>query len=152
MSYLQTNIGDLKNELKNLQETTNAQIERLQNLLEKTSSTNFNKLSYADQYYYKKELADTGKFIRNFIRESCTKLDDSAFKILHDCSFGYYAERELYKKVKIESVQDVEPKDIPFDIFKEIMKDKGIDQEYKNILIKERGDKRYKVKEVDKCK
>ena len=45
MSYLQTNIGDLKNELKKLQETTNAQIERLQNLLEKTSSINFNKLS-----------------------------------------------------------------------------------------------------------
>ena len=34
MSYLQTNIGDLKNELKKLQETTNAQIERLQNLLQ----------------------------------------------------------------------------------------------------------------------
>ena len=62
MSYLQTNIGDLKNELKKLQETTNAQIERLQNLLEKTSSSTFNKLSYADQYYYKKELADTGQF------------------------------------------------------------------------------------------
>ena len=150
MSYLQTNIGDLKNELKKLQETTNAQIERLQILLEKTSSSNFNKLSYADQYHYKKELANTGKFIRNFIRESCTKLDDSAFKILHDCSFGYYAERELYKKVKIESVQDVEPKDIPFAIFKEIMKDQEIDQEYKNTLIKERGDKRYKVKEVNK--
>ena len=45
MSYLQTNIGDLKNELKNLQETTNVKIVRLQNLLEKTSSSNFNKLS-----------------------------------------------------------------------------------------------------------
>ena len=54
------------------------------------------------------------------------------------------------KKVKIESVQDVEPKDIPYDIFKEIIKDQGIDQEYKNTLIKERGDKRYKVKEVNK--
>ena len=150
MSNIQTNIGDLKNELKKLQETTNAQIERLQNLLEKTSSSNFNKLSYADQYNYKQELADTGKFIRNYITESCTKLDNSAFKILHDCSFGYYAEQELYKKVKIESVQDVEPKDIPYDIFKEIIKDQGIDQEYKNTLIKERGDKRYKVKEVNK--
>ena len=150
MSYLQTNIGDLKNELKKLQETTNVKIVRLQNLLEKTSSSNFNKLSYANQYYYKKELADTGKFIRNYIRESCTKLDNSAFKILHDCSFNHYAEQELYKKVKIESVQDVEPKDIPFDIFKEIMKDGGIDQEYKNTLIKERGDKRYKIKEVKK--
>ena len=150
MSYLQTNIGNLKNELKELQKTTNAQIERLQNLLEKTSSSNFNKLTYADQYHYKKELADTGKFIRNYIRESCSKLDNSAFKILHDCSFGYYAEQELYKKVKIESVQDVEPKDIPFDIFKEIIKNQGIDQEYKNTLIKERGDKRYKIKEVNK--
>ena len=29
MSYLQTNIGDLKNELEKLQETTNAQIESI---------------------------------------------------------------------------------------------------------------------------
>ena len=150
MSYLQTNIGDLKNELEKLQETTNAQIERLQNLLEKTSRSNFNKLSYADQYYYKKELADTGKFIRNYIRESCTKLDNSAFKILHDCSFGYYAEKELYRKVKIESVHDVEPKDIPFDIFKCIMEDESINQLTKNELIRQRGDKRYKIKEVNK--
>ena len=70
--------------------------------------------------------------------------------IRDSCSFNHYAEQELYKKVKIESVQDLEPKDIPFDIFKEIMKDGGIDQEYKNTLIKERGDKRYKIKEVKK--
>ena len=150
MSYLQTNIGDLKNELKKLQETTNAQIERLQNLLEKTSSSNFNKLSYADQYHYKKELARTGVSIRNYVRESCTKLDNSAFKILHDCSFGYYAEKELYKKVKIESVKHLSAKEIPFDIFKCIMEDEGIHQLTKNELIRQRGDKRYKVKEVNK--
>ena len=150
MSYLQTNIGDLKNELKKLQETTNAQIERLQNLLEKTSSSTFNKLSYADQYNYKQELADTGKFIRNYIRESCTKLDNSAFKILHDCSFGYYAEQELYKKVKIESVEHLSGKEIPFDIFKCIMEDESINQLTKNELIRQRGDKRYKIKEVNK--
>ena len=150
MSYLQTNIGDLKNELKKLQETTNAQIERLQNLLEKTSSSTFNKLSYADQYNYKQELADTGKFIRNYIRESCTKLDNSAFKILNDCSFGYYAEQELYKKVKIESVKHLSAKEIPFDIFKCIMEDEGIHQLTKNELIRQRGDKRYKIKEVNK--
>tara|TARA_B100000085_G_scaffold202578_1_gene186167 strand:- start:4873 stop:5322 length:450 start_codon:yes stop_codon:yes gene_type:complete len=149
MSYLQTNIGDLKNELKKLQETTNAQIERLQNLLEKTSSSTFNKLSYADQYNYKQELADTGKFIRNYIRESCTKLDNSAFKILHDCSFGYYAEQELYKKVKIESVEHLSGKEIPFDIFKCIMEDESINQLTKNELIRQRGDKRYKIKEVN---
>ena len=150
MSYLQTNIGDLKNELKKLQETTNSQIERLQNLLEKTASSNFDKLSYADQYYYKKELARTGVFIRNSIKDSCNNLDSSAHKILSNCSFGYYAEKELYRKKQIESVKDVEAKDIPFDILKEIMKDQGIDQEYKNTLIKERGDKRYKIKEVSK--
>ena len=150
MSYLQTNIGDLKNELMKLQETTNAQIERLQNLLEKTASSNFDKLSYADQYNYKQELADTGKFIRNYIRESCTKLDNSAFKILHDCSFGYYAEQELYKKVKIESVKHLSAKEIPFDIFKCIMEDEGVNQLVKNELIRQRGDKRYKIKEVNK--
>ena len=150
MSYLQTNIGDLKNELKKLQETTNAQIERLQNLLEKTASSNFDKLSYADQYYYKKELARTGVSIKNSIKDSCNNLDNSAHKILSNCSFGYYAEKELYKKVQIESVKNLPVKEIPFDIFKEIMKDEGIDQEYKNTLIKERGDKRYKVKEENK--
>ena len=150
MSYLQTNIGDLKNELKKLQETTNAQIERLQNLLEKTSSSNFNKLSYADQYYYKKELARTGVSIRNSIKDTCNNLDSSAHKILSGCSFGYYAEKELYKKVKIESVKHLSGKEIPFDIFKCIMEDEGIHQLTKNELIRQRGDKRYKIKEVSK--
>ena len=150
MSYLQKNIGYLENELKKLQETTNAQIERLQNLLEKTSSSNFNKLSYADQYYYKKELADTGKFIRNYIRENTSDINVHAERINFYCIFNSLAKNELYKKVEIESVKDVESKDIPFNIFKEIMKDQGIDQEYKNKLIKERGDKRYKIKYVNK--
>lgn len=150
MSYLQTNIGDLKNELKKLQETTNAQIERLQNLLEKTASSNFEKLSYADQYYYKKELARTGVSIRNSIKDSCNNLDNSAHKILSNCSFGYYAEKELYKKVQIESVKNLPVKEIPFEIFKLIMNDDETNQMFKNYLIQERGDKRYKIKEVNK--
>lgn len=150
MSYLQTNIGDLKNELKKLQETTNAQIERLQNLLEKTASSNFDKLSYADQYYYKKELARTGVSIRNSIKDSCNNLDNSAHKILSSCSFGYYEEKELSKKVKIESVKHLSAKEIPFDIFKCIMEDESINQLTKNELIRQRGDKRYKIKEVNK--
>ena len=150
MSYLQTNIGDLKNELKKLQETTNAQIERLQNLLEKTSSSTFDKLSYADQYHYKKELARTGVSIRNSIKDSCNNLDNSAHKILSSCSFGYYEEKELSKKVKIESVKHLSAKEIPFDIFKCIMEDESINQLTKNELIRQRGDKRYKIKEVNK--
>ena len=150
MSYLQTNIGDLKNELKKLQETTNAQIERLQNLLEKTSSSNFNKLSYADQYNYKQELADTGKFIRNYIRENTSDINVHAEGINFYCIFNSHAKNELYKKVQIESVQHLSAKEIPFDIFKSMMEDESISQSEKNDLIRERGDKRYKVKEVAK--
>ena len=150
MSYLQTNIGDLKNDLKKLQETTNAQIERLQNLLEKTSSSNFNKLSYADQYNYKQELADTGKFIRNYIRENTSDINVHAERINFYCIFNSHAKNELYKKVQIESVQHLSAKEIPFDIFKPMMEDESISQSEKNDLIRERGDKRYKVKEVAK--
>ena len=150
MSNIQTNIGDLKNELKKLQETTNAQIERLQNLLEKTSSSNFNKLSYADQYNYKQELADTGKFIRNYIRENTSDINVHAERINFYCIFNSHAKNELYKKVQIESVQHLSAKEIPFDIFKSMMEDESISQSEKNDLIRERGDKRYKVKEVTK--
>ena len=150
MSNIQTNIGDLKNELKKLQETTNAQIERLQNLLEKTSSSNFNKLSYADHYNYKQELADTGKFIRNYIRENTSDINVHAERINFYCIFNSHAKNELYKKVQIESVQHLSAKEIPFDIFKSMMEDESISQSEKNDLIRERGDKRYKVKEVAK--
>ena len=150
MNNIQTNIGDLKNELKKLQETTNAQIERLQNLLEKTSSSNFNKLSYADQYNYKQELADTGKFIRNYIRENTSDINVHAERINFYCIFNSHAKNELYKKVQIESVQHLSAKEIPFDIFKSMMEDKDISQLEKNYLIQERGDKRYKVKELAK--
>ena len=39
-------------------------------------------------------------------------------------------------------------KKVPFDIFQEMLKDEGISKEEKILLIKERGDKRYK--EVNK--
>ena len=35
-------------------------------------------------------------------------------------------------------------KKLPFDIFQEMLNDQGISQEEKTILIKERGDKRFK--------
>ena len=35
-------------------------------------------------------------------------------------------------------------KELPFDIFQEMLNDQGISQEEKTILIKERGDKRFK--------
>ena len=71
-------------------------------------------------------------------------------QIFSHCVFYSTAEHELYKKVQIESVQHLSAKEIPFDIFKSMMEDKDISQLEKNYLIQERGDKRYKVKEVTK--
>ena len=50
MTNIQTNIGDLKNQLKQLQEVNLAQIDRIQGLLEKISNPSFEKLSYREQY------------------------------------------------------------------------------------------------------
>ena len=148
MTNIQTNIGDLKNQLKQLQEVNLAQIDRIQGLLEKISNPSYEKLSYREQHDLKNSLSDAGKFIRNYIRESSSKLDHTAWKIFHDCLFTSYAERELDKKVKIESVQTLSAKDIPYDIFRLMMEDESISQLEKNDLIRERGDKRYRVKEV----
>ena len=42
----------------------------------------------------------------------------------------------------------IDIKNLPFDIFQEMLKDEGISKEEKILLIKERGDKRFK--EVNK--
>jgi len=42
----------------------------------------------------------------------------------------------------------IDIKNLPFDIFQEMLKDECISKEEKNLLIKERGDKRFK--EVNK--
>ena len=60
MTNIQTNIGDLKNQLKQLQEVNLAQIDRIQNLLEKISNPSFEKLSYREQYDLKTSLHDAG--------------------------------------------------------------------------------------------
>ena len=150
MSYLQTNIGDLKNEIKKLQETTNAQIERLQNLLEKKYNPNYEKLSYKEQLEIILQINDTSTFIREYVQSSVRCLGESSFNIRHYSFTGSLQRSELEKKVKIESVNHLSGKEIPFDIFKCIMEDEGIPQLVKNELIRQRGDKRYKIKEVNK--
>ena len=147
---IQTNLGDLKNQLKQLQEVNLAQIDRIQNLLEKIFNPSFEKLSYREQYDLKKSLSDTGKFTKDYIDTSTSKLNYTAKQIFLYCLFTSSAESELYKKVQIESVKHLSAKEIPFDIFKCIMEDKDISQLEKNYLIQERGDKRYKVKELAK--
>ena len=148
MNNIQTNIGDLKNQLKEIQEVNLSQIDRIQSLLEKISNPSFDKLSYQDQYELKTSLSDAGKFMRNYMRRKTLRLDDILHHIFHYCLFNSYAESELNKKVKIEKYKDKSAKEIPFDIFKCMMEDESISQSEKNDLIRERGDKRYKVKEV----
>tara|TARA_R100000231_G_scaffold67565_1_gene54179 strand:- start:10 stop:459 length:450 start_codon:yes stop_codon:yes gene_type:complete len=148
MTNIQTNIGDLKNQLKQLQEISNAHIGRIQNTLEKISNPSYEKLSYREQYDLQNSLSDSGCLLRKHIEESYKDLEWVAKRIFHDCLFNSYAQEKLYKKVKIESVQHLSAKDIPYDIFKCMMEDEDISQLEKNYLIKERGDKRYKVKEV----
>ena len=148
MNNIQTNLGDLKNQLKEIQEVNLSQIDRIQSLLEKISNPSFDKLSYQDQYELKTSLSDAGKFMRNYMRRKTLRLDDILHHIFHYCLFNSYAESELNKKVKIEKYKDKSAKEIPFDIFKCMMEDESISQSEKNDLIRERGDKRYKVKEV----
>ena len=150
MNNIQTNIGDLKNQLKQLQEVNLAQIDRLQNLLEKISNPNFDKLSYQDQYELKTSLSDAGKFMRNYMRDKTLKLDEIVHHIFRYCLFNSYAENALNEKVKIEKYKNKPAKNIPYDIFKLIMNDEDTSQLVKNKLIIDRGDKRYKVKEVVK--
>ena len=148
MNNIQTNLGDLKNQLKEIQEVNLSQIDRIQSLLEKISNPSFDKLSYQDQYELKTSLSDAGKFMRNYMRRKTLRLDDIMHHIFHYCLFNSYAESELSKKVKMERYKDKSAKEIPFDIFKCMMEDESISQSEKNDLIRERGDKRCKVKEV----
>ena len=50
MTNIQTNIGDLKRQLEDLQSITNANIARLQKHLDIVSSASFKDLSYKEQY------------------------------------------------------------------------------------------------------
>ena len=148
MTNIQTNLGDLKHQLKQIQIVNLAQIDRIQNLLEKISNPSFDKLSYQEQYELKSALSDAGKFMRNYMRRKTLRLDDILHHIFHYCLFNSYAESELNKKVKIEKYKNKPAKDMPFDIFKLIMNDEDTSQLFKNKLIIDRGDKRYKVKEI----
>ena len=89
MNNIQTNIGTLKNQLKQLQEVNLAQIDRIQNLLEKTSNPSFKKLSYREQYDLKNSLSDAGKFIRNYIRENTSDINVHAERINFYCIFNF---------------------------------------------------------------
>ena len=67
MTNIQTNIGDLKKQLEDLQSITNANIARLQNYLQITSSANFENLSYVQQRNALDALSNNGSYLKDYI-------------------------------------------------------------------------------------
>jgi len=146
MSKMQTNIGDLKRQIEDLQSITNANIARLQNHLQITSSANFKDLRYKEQLNHLEALSDYGADIKDYIRESVSKIDKVAFDIFLSTRHNSQARSELEMLAKIEDARsnNTPAKDIPFSVFKAMIAEEGIPVDDRNKLIRERGDKRFK--------
>ena len=146
MTNIQTNIGDLKKQLEDLQSITNANIARLQNHLQITSSANFKNLSYLQQRNALDALSNNGSYLKDHIRESISKIDKIAFDIFLSTRFSCGDRSKLSMLIDIERARtDRTPaKNIPFSVFKAMIADEGIPVGDRNKLIKERGDKRFK--------
>ena len=143
---IQTDIGDFKNQLNKLQETTNANIERLQNTLQKVSSNGFGELPYREQYEILQNLSDTGIYLKDSSREISVKIDKKVFDIFLRTRF------KMADKCHLETLADIQEhmlaqtpaKDIPFKIFKSMIASQDVPLDYRNKLIRDRGDKRFK--------
>ena len=143
---IQTDIGDLKNQLNKLQETTNANIERLQNTLQKVSSNGFGELPYREQYEILQNLSDTGIYLKDSSREISVKIDKKVFDIFLRTRF------KMADKCHLETLADIQEhmlaqtpaKDIPFKVFKSMIASQDVPLDYRNKLIRDRGDKRFK--------
>jgi len=146
MNNIQTNIGDLKKQLEDLQSITNANIVRLQNYLEITSSANFKNLSYVQQRNALDALSNNGSYLKDHIRESISKIDKIAFDIFLSTRFSCGDRSKLSMLADIEHARanKTPAKDIPFSVFKAMIADEGIPVDDRNKLIRERGDKRFK--------
>ena len=146
MTSIQTNIGDLKKQLEDLQSITNANIARLQNHLQFTSSANFKDLSYIDQRNHLDALANNGSYLKDYFRETVSKMDKIAFDIFLATRFSSGDRSKLSMLIDIERVRanKTPAKDIPFSVFKAMVADEGISLDDRNKLIRDRGDKRFK--------
>lgn len=147
MTNIQTNLGDLKKQLEDLQSITNANIVRLQNNLEITSSANFKNLTYVQQRNALDALSNGGSYLKDYFRETVSKMDKIAFDIFLATRFSCGDRSKLSMLIDIERVRanKTPAKDIPFSVFKAMIADEGIPIDDRNKLIKERGDKRFKV-------
>ena len=120
MTNIQTNIGDLKRQLEDLQSITNANIARLQNHLQFTSSANFKDLSYIDQRNHLDALSNNGSYLKDYFRETVSKMDKIAFDIFLSTRFSCRDRSKLSMLIDIERVRanKTPAKDIPFSVFK----------------------------------
>lgn len=143
---IQTDIGDLKNQLNKLQETTNANIERLQNTLQKVSSDGFGELPYREQYEILQNLSDTGMSLKDLSREICVKIDKKVFSIFLKTRFDLRDQSHLETLADIQEhmLAQTPAKDIPFRVFKSMIASQDVPLDYRNKLIRDRGDKRFK--------
>ncbi len=146
MTSIQTNIGDLKKQLEDLQSITNSNIARLQNHLSIVSSSRFGELSYKEQLNHREALSDYGADIRNYIRDNVSKIDKIAFDIFLLTRHNRQAKCELEMLADIEYFRSTNTpaKNIPFSVFKAMIAEEGIPVDDRNKLIRERGDKRFK--------
>ena len=146
MTNIQTNIGDLKKQLEDLQSITNANIARLQKHLDITSSANFKNLSYVQQRNALDALSNNGSYLKDYFRETVSKMDKIAFDIFLSTRFSCGDRSKLSMLIDIEHARanKTPAKDIPFSVFKAMVADEGIPVDDRNELIKDRGDKRFK--------
>ena len=146
MTNIQTNIGDLKKQLEDLQSITNANIARLQKHLDITSSANFKNLSYVQQRNALDALSNNGSYLKDYFRETVSKMDKIAFDIFLSTRFSCGDRSKLSMLIDIERVRanKTPAKDIPFSVFKAMIVDEGIPVDDRNKLIRDRGDKRFK--------
>ena len=146
MTNIQTNLGDLKKQLEDLQSITNANIARLQKHLDIVYSAKFKELPYKEQYEHLQSLHDCGANLKEHFTDISSKAGEKIFNI------HYYTRFSTSKKAKLSMLADIEharakktpAKNIPFNVFKAMIADEGIPVDDRNKLIKERGDKRFK--------
>ena len=143
---IQTDIGDLKNQLNKLQETTNANIERLQNTLEKVSSNGFEVLPYREQYDLFQSLADQGADLKEYFRDISSVAGEKTFNIFLKTRFNLRDKSHLETLANIQEhmLAQTPAKDIPFRVFKSMIASNDVPLDYRNKLIRDRGDKRFK--------
>ena len=146
MTNIQTNIGDLKRQLEDLQSITNANIARTQKLLETVSSSRFGELPYKDQYNYLQCLHDTVDALKDHFRDISSKAGEKIFNIHYHTRFNWSKKGELSMLADIEHARanKTPAKNIPFSVFNAMIADEGISVDDRNKLIRERGDKRFK--------